>query len=56
MRKEKNSVKIRTFIGLTDYVDGRVNDFIENVVVRDIQTHSTGKESITVTVVYEEEE
>lgn len=54
MRKRNNCVKIKTFIGLTDYVDEKVNEFIQNVVIRDIQTHATGKESITVTVIYEE--
>lgn len=56
MRKRNNCVKIRTFIGFTDYVDEKVNEFIQNVVVKDIQTHATSKESITVTVIFEEAE
>lgn len=47
-------MRIRTFIGLTDYVDGCVNEFIRTVDVVEIQTHATGKDSITVTVIYRE--
>lgn len=56
MIKRSNSVKIKTFIGLADYVDERVNEFVENVIIKEIQTHATGRESITVTVIYEEAE
>lgn len=47
-------MKIRTFIGLVDYVDQCVNSFSDTVEVLSIQTHPTGRESMMVTVIYKE--
>lgn len=47
-------MKIRTFIGLIDYVEQCVNAFSDTVEVMSIQTHATGRESMMATVIYEE--
>lgn len=47
-------MRIRTFIGLTDFVDEQVNKFIQIVDVVDIQTHATGTDSMMATVIYKE--
>lgn len=47
-------MKIKTFIGLVDYVDQCVNAFSDTVEVVSIQTHATGRESMMATVIYKE--
>lgn len=47
-------MKIRTFLGLVGYVENCVNEFLETVEPISIQSHVTGRESITVVVVYKE--
>ena len=47
-------MKIKTFIGLVDFVDEQVNRFAESVEVLQIQTCPTGRESMMVTVIYKE--
>ena len=45
-------MQIRIFIGLTDFVEQRVNDFCKGVEVVDIQISTTGRDSVTATVIY----
>ena len=45
-------MQIRIFIGLTDFVEQQVNDFCKGVEVVDIQITTTGRDSVTATVIY----
>ena len=45
-------MQIRIFIGLTDFVEQQVNDFCKVVEVVDIQISTTGRDSVTATVIY----
>ena len=47
-------MKMKTFVQGRCSIDGLVNDFAEDVTVKDIQTHLASVQQVVAVVVYEE--